>query len=262
MNTIKGAKMAQSSVDSEKNGPFDYESAPLAKNYPEKNTVKSYASAANTDVFPKKDQGIIIECLDESALSEYVIAVGTIVYPKNVIFASKISNKRVGIFLSSKDITAKFLMGYKTITVNKKSVKVEPLEEKNKRVIFSNVSPMIPHEELEKYLCDLNVKCTSKISFIKATITTDDQNSRYAHVLSYRRQVFVQAKDEKIIPEVFKIKYGDMTNTIFVTTDTTKCFLCHEEGHIAKNCKDRSKINERMSRQRNFDILEENEKNK
>ena len=132
-------------------GFFDYESISTLENSETTNTM-NYARAATKDVFPKKEQGIVIEYKDESLIADYVVAVGTIGKPKNMVFASTIANKKVGIFLSSKEITAKFLMENKIITVNKRQLKLESLATKNKRIILSNVSPMIPHNEIEMYL--------------------------------------------------------------------------------------------------------------
>ncbi|RZB41733.1 hypothetical protein BDFB_013113 [Asbolus verrucosus] len=58
--------------------------------------------AGNTPVFPFKDQAIVLLATDDLILSDYVVAIGNIVTPKNIIFASRLSNGRICIYLSSK----------------------------------------------------------------------------------------------------------------------------------------------------------------
>ena len=59
---------------------------------------------SESNQFPKKDQAIVLEAIDEIKLIEYVEVIGNVVSPKNILFASRISNNRVFVYLSDKDL--------------------------------------------------------------------------------------------------------------------------------------------------------------
>lgn len=55
---------------------------------------KKFSETLNPNPFPKKDQGIIFDIVNEEIqLKEYVIEIGKIIKPEN-IFVSKISKKK------------------------------------------------------------------------------------------------------------------------------------------------------------------------
>ena len=57
---------------------------------PKNNSTKnaSYASMVSKSSFPKKDQGLILECVDGLERNDYIYAIGDIVQPSNILFAS------------------------------------------------------------------------------------------------------------------------------------------------------------------------------
>ena len=63
----------------------------------------SYANVAQTEVCPGRDQAIVIDSVDGVPIKEYAIAVAKIIGPQNIISVSRISQKRVCLYLASKD---------------------------------------------------------------------------------------------------------------------------------------------------------------
>lgn len=61
----------------------------------------STSTVANNAVFPPREQAIILNVVENLKLVDYVSNIGKIVGPKHIIFASRISNNRICIFLSS-----------------------------------------------------------------------------------------------------------------------------------------------------------------
>ena len=55
-------------------------------------------SSSSTN-FPAKDQALVLSAIDDVKLMDYVVAIGNIVTPKNVRFASKMSKGRYYIYL-------------------------------------------------------------------------------------------------------------------------------------------------------------------
>ena len=63
----------------------------------------SYARMAQQTQFPKKDQAVVTEVIDNLTIKDYTLAIGKIVKPTNVLFVARISNGRICIYLSSQD---------------------------------------------------------------------------------------------------------------------------------------------------------------
>lgn len=197
----------------------------------ETNSV-SYAAAAQSDQFPVREQGLVMDCVDELNLTDYTCAIGQIVHPNNIVYSTRISKNRVCIYLSNKkmveDLTDKFTF----LKIKEALVPIRPLVSKQKRLIFSNVAPPISHRVIEGVMDTLGIKRYAPITTLKASITQDC----YGHVLSSRRQTYIDPNDVKKLPELIKIAYQDITYFIYPSTDVMKCFLCKTDGHIAKHC--------------------------
>ena len=89
------------------------QSQPKSSNSRSKINRPRYTDVVQGEVFPKKDQGIVIESQDGIQLKDYIFAIGKIAEPKNIKFASRISNNRIGMFLSSKEIAEKLTTEHK-----------------------------------------------------------------------------------------------------------------------------------------------------
>ena len=195
--------------------------------------TSSYTAALQRDVFPSRAQGLIMDAKAGLALRDYTVAVGNIVDPKNVIYASKISNGRICIYVKEKEIAENLTNKYKAleVSVNKESVALRPLVSKQQRIIISNVAPPIPHHILVDQFSSYGIKC-STITTLRAGIVEEG----YEHVLSARRQTFIDKEDVNKLPDHFKITYEHITYYVYPSTDTLECYECQQEGHIRKDC--------------------------
>lgn len=200
----------------------------------------NYANATKTTlapVFPKKEQAIILNAVENLTLTDYVVAIGELVpQPKNIIFAFYMSNKRVCIFLSSVDLVNNIVKNHSSLQIQNNDVGIRRLITPARRVILSNISPTIPHAYLEQILKDLKLKVVSPVSFLRAGITKDT----FGHVFSSRRQVYIQTDDSIELPSSIVIKFEDTNYRIFLNFDEMKCFACKQEGHIARYCPNQS----------------------
>ncbi|CAH4033135.1 unnamed protein product [Pieris brassicae] len=123
------------------------------------------------------------------------------------------------------------------VTIQNKKFRIRPLISRNKRIILSNVCPIIPYKELEKKLEEINVKPMSQISFLRAGLN----EVGYNHILSFRRQVYVTPEDYERLPEKISIEYDDTNYWIYLSSDTLTCFVCKKEGHVATKCPERER---------------------
>lgn len=112
-------------------------------------------------------------------------------------------------------------------------MEIRPLISKNKRIMISNAHPWIPHTDIENVLKTYDITPVSRVSFLKASLGDDD----YSHAYSFRRQVYIKPEDECKLPVSVHIKRDGTSHWIYFSGDSLKCFLCKEEGHMAKHCK-------------------------
>lgn len=192
----------------------------------------SYANVTQSDSFPTKDQAIIIDAIDGIPIREYVCSVGSLINPINIKFVSRISKNRICMYLSSSSIVKTLIENNSTIKINNNTLLIRPLLTKYKRIVLSNVCPIIPHEILEKKLNELNIRLGSKITFLRAGYS----NTGYSHIMSFRRQVFIHPEDINILPETFNIEFDETNYWIYLSTDAISCFICKSQGHLAKHC--------------------------
>ncbi|CAD6228488.1 GSCOCG00012050001-RA-CDS, partial [Cotesia congregata] len=130
----------------------------------------NYARVAVNDNFPKKDQAIIIDVIEESQISEYARALARLIDPTLIRFMSRISNNRVCVYLANKQTADNLIDKFKEVKINGKTLPIRPLISRHKRIILSNVCPVIPHYILEEKLLELNVTPMSPITFLRLGI--------------------------------------------------------------------------------------------
>lgn len=135
--------------------------------------------------------------------------------------------------MSSKELADKVTDNHTIVKVGSHTLEIRPLISKSKRIIISNVCPIIPAHDIEKEFSKFDVKPNSKITNIRAAISVPG----YAHVLSFRRQMYVNPDDIKKLPETLQINYDDTVYWLYLSAEKLTCFLCKEEGHLAKHCK-------------------------
>lgn len=197
---------------------------------------RSYVTAAKTTlkpVFPKREQAVIMHSEEGLKIFDYVRAIGNIVGPKNVTFASRISKSRVCIYLASKSLVDQLIGNHTTIIVGDMELAVRRLVTPSKRIILSNLSPSIPHETVENELKRLGLNLVSPISFLKAGIPGDE----YGHILSFRRQAYISPPEDNYeLQTSILMPCEDRFCRVFISTDKMECFICKQPGHKANGC--------------------------
>lgn len=183
------------------------------------------------NAFPGKEQAIILNAVEGLTLTDYVVAAGKIVEPKNILFASKISNNRICVYLSNTEFVD-IICNHTSINIDGKEIGIRRLITPARRIILSNVCPSIPHDVLLHTITRMGVVPVSPMSFLRAGITGDE----YGHVLSFRRQIYIQPNVEIELPSSVVITYENTNYRIFLTFDDLKCFICKTSGHIASQC--------------------------
>lgn len=196
------------------------------------NTYANKLKQNNTTALPKKDQAIIITAINEIQTKEYIKKLGELVTPKNILFASRISNNRICIYLTSKTLVDEIMTKNKFLIINNNKFEIRRLISPTQKVIISNVCPTIPNYIIEEALKQLGIKIVSQISYLRAGM----QEQEFQHILSFRRQVYINQDEKNEIPETITVDHENITYRIFLSGETTKCTICNRQGHMANQC--------------------------
>lgn len=199
------------------------------------NNSKTFAETTANTMFPKKEQAVILNTINEIPQIEYVKAFSKITPPKNITFASRISNNRFCIYFKDKNTVDELIQNHAYISVNDNQIPFRRLVNPAKRYIISNAHPIIPHEVITEHLLIENIKTLSPISFLKAGFQDE-----LAHISSFRRQVYVHPDDIANVPGSLIIRYENTDFRIFLTDDTLTCYICKQTGHTSNYCKKES----------------------
>lgn len=234
---------------SDNGGALATQSSPLKSNaFTKGKPTLLYSQATERSMFPKKDQAIITDSVEGLQIKDYVLAIGGLVGPENIRFASRISQGRVCLYLSNRELADNVTAKDTTINIGTHSLTLRPLISKSKRIIISNVCPIIPHSVLLNKLLEYEIKPISQISFLKAGINEPN----YSHIMSFRRQMYIHSDDVSKVPESIQINFDDTTYWVYLSSDKLSCFLCKEEGHLANHCRN-------LSQNKDVDAITENQ---
>lgn len=192
----------------------------------------SYANVTSKLMHPKKDQAIVIDSIDGITLRDYLLALSTVTKAASIRFISRIANSRVCIYMDSKQTADELIDSVKKVKINEHLLEIRPLISRNKRIVLSNVCPVIPHELIEDKFKQMNIQILSPITFLKVGIP----DPGFSHIMSFRRQLYVSPEDERRLPESMQISFEDTNYWIYITNDSMKCFVCNGTGHAAKHC--------------------------
>lgn len=192
----------------------------------------SYSTALTQQHYPSRNQANVLNTITNTKLQDYLNEIGPLVEPKNITHVSKISNNRLCIFLSSKEVVDNFINNYGHINVNNETIQVRRLITPSERLVLSNVSPVIPNDLLTAKLETLELKLLSHMNPLR--ISSD--NPQYSHILSFRRQIYIAPLDNIIIPEYFDLEYDTLNFRIILSRDNQNCFKCRNPGHLSSQC--------------------------
>ena len=182
--------------------------------------------------FPKKEQAIVTDAVDGLQIKDYVLAVRKLIGPQNIKFASRISQGRVCLYLSTQELADTITALGSKVNIGSHTLPLRLLVSKAKRIILSNVCPIISHSVIEKKLLEFDITPTSQITFLRAGINEPE----YAHIMSFRRQMYIKPEDVSKLPESLQINFEDTFYWIYPSSEKLTCFICKGEGHLARHC--------------------------
>lgn len=171
------------------------------------------------------------KCMPEANVSveDCLIAVSEAVGGANIRSASRM-NKAIVFFLSESQIVNDLIET--GLVIKDIFVPVLPLSSPAKKVILSNVPPFVKNEKLEQILQRYG-KIVSSIKMIPLGCKNPD----IKHVMSFRRQVFMilNSQSDPLNLSV-KLSIDGKDYTIFISSESMRCFVCGEFGHVRQTC--------------------------
>ncbi|CAH1971857.1 unnamed protein product [Acanthoscelides obtectus] len=197
-------------------------------------TSSSYSSALlqqPVSKTPSKNQAILLTAVDGIKIHDYIIAIGSIVGPKNILFASRIANGRICMYLSNTDSVDKIITEHKSIKIQDHDIEIRRLVTPAQRLVISNVCPSVPNNIIESSLTTMGLKLLSRITYLRVGMPENEYN----HILSFRRQVYIAPPVSEIVDST-TITFEETTYRIFFSVDGPSCTLCKQTGHTLEKC--------------------------
>lgn len=198
--------------------------------------LKTFAETTANTKFPKKEQAIVLNTINDIPQIEYIKALGKITSTKKISFASRISNNRFCVYFTDKCTVDELIQNFSCITINEHQIPFRRLVNPAKRFIISNAHPIIPHDVINEYLILAGIRTLSQITFLKAGFQDE-----LAHISSFRRQVYIHPDDIANVPGSIVIRFDNTDFRIFINDDTLTCYTCKQIGHTSNSCKNNLK---------------------
>jgi len=202
------------------------------------NNTSSYANTLKT--IPTKKQAILLPSDSETNLIDYVIGLGRVIGPQYILSASKISKNRICIYLDSENTVESFIKTGGQITVNNEIITARKLVSPSKRIILSNVHSCIPNYIILDALREINLKTCSAIHNLhigtSSKTFTEEELSKYKHITSFRRGVYIDDTNNTTLPNSLLINYDNENHRIFINDGELRCHICSENSHNADQC--------------------------
>lgn len=198
-------------------------------------TTHSYSKVVSNSmyVYPKKDQAIVTDSVDKARIEDYLEAIVKKIKPEFIVAASKITQNRFCCYLNNAQLVEKLTQeGNNELEICGTKVTMRPYVARLKRIIFSNLHPCIPNQVILDKLTEFEVVPKSNMTFLRVGA----DNPAFAHIVCFRRQIYVEPEEIEKLPDDFIIKHEDTSYHIYVTTDKMTCFQCKQDGHTTKFC--------------------------
>lgn len=116
------------------------------------NVHSSYSGDAQTELFPTKEQAIFLDVISGVPIKDYAKAISTSVPSTTIRYISRITNNRICMYFSRKETADELTDKYKNVNINWTMLRMRPLITHNKRIIISNIHPVIhPPQDSRRY---------------------------------------------------------------------------------------------------------------
>ena len=177
-----------------------------------------------------RDNGIAFRAADNVSVQTYIDAITEDFPPEYIVSASRISNGRIAIYLSSRQAVINTVQ--QGLSFDGSFLELTPLVRPTTRLTLSNVYPEIPNGVIAANLSAF-CKVVSQIKPIPLGL----KRTNLTHIMSFRRQVQVLLNPNVTPPDHINFTFSGTNYRVFISTESVRCFSCGELGHISRSCK-------------------------
>lgn len=179
--------------------------------------------------FISYDCAITLDPVHGAKQIDYLEELDKIVKAENIVSIGKNTDGRVVVFFTSSEHAETIIQN--GLVIQNANVSALPFTVRPTRVLVSNITPNMPDSVILDFLRGYG-RVTSALRPVPINY---GQQDKFAHILSARREVYVQLEKDAVIPSRIRIIHEN--NPIFVTFETdVQCFRCKKLGHVASNC--------------------------
>ena len=177
-----------------------------------------------------RHNGVSFKATENVPIQSYINAFTTTVPANDVISASRISNGRIAVYLSTKEAVINAVQ--RGLEYQGTLLELTPLIRPTTRLILSNVYPEIPNSVLVE-----NLSSFCKVVSDCKPIPLGFKDKKLNHIMSFRRHVQVLMKPNVTPPDHINFTFSGVNYRVFLSTESVRCFNCGEFGHISRACK-------------------------
>lgn len=173
--------------------------------------------------------GITLDAVHGAKQIEYLEEIDKIVEAKHIVSIGKNTDGRYVVFFTSDKHAETIIQN--GLVVAGTNITALPVTIRPTRVLVSNITPNIPDKAIIDFLKGYG-RITSPL---RPVPINSNEQEKFAHILSARREIYVQIEKDTTIPSRIKIIHEN--NPTYITFETeVKCFKCKKTGHLASNC--------------------------
>lgn len=164
-----------------------------------------------------------------ASVEDCILAIGEVVGHKSILAASRMSNAFVCFLNTVENANDVVERG---VVIRGLFTPVLSLSTPAKKVILSNIPPFIKDEALVKELSRFG-----KLVAPVKKIAIGSKSELIKHVVSFRRFTYMILSENRTELNLnLKFRFDHFDYTVYVSTDTMKCFGCGKSGHLARAC--------------------------
>lgn len=186
-------------------------------------------AAQGVDSFGSLTRRHGVKVVAAASVEDCILAIGEVVGHKSILAASRMSNAVVCFLNTVENANDVVERG---VVIHGLFTPVLPLSTPAKKVILSNIPPFIKDEALVKELSRFG-----KLVAPVKKIAIGSKSELIKHVVSFRRFTYMILSENRTELNLnLKFRFDDFDYTVYVSTDTMKCFGCGKTGHLARAC--------------------------
>ncbi|KAG8223105.1 hypothetical protein J437_LFUL002053 [Ladona fulva] len=224
--TTTSSPITTSSSSNTTSTPSSYAAATRSNATGTTTPAETFAGQSDAD----KQTAVVADALEGLALEDYLVALTTLVDPRDINFASRISLGRMCIYLRTREM-AERVAASTGIPQKGKIIKFRKYVLGCTRIFLSNAIPDIPGKSIHEHLSKFG-RVVGPINFCRANCS----NPLFAHVRGFRRVAHVVVENLAVLPIAIPITHGGTTHTVFLNLEDHTCTNCGKRGHHEARC--------------------------